>query len=1000
MFSLFTITLEEGDGERIIKENNHMEEQDSSVGLELSEESNLSKKVDKLPAYMWILSTIGKFFKAIFAFVFSFIIDVFKSLFNFFKVVGLGIYKGILGIGKIFKDLYHKFVFNDIWGRLSFLFFGVSNIANRRYVNGLLMLVFEIAYLFLFFFSGVGSIRLLGSLGDVKKSYEGNCTFDPDLGDELCEHVPASNSVLILVYAILWILSIFLFFVIWKKSIDSGYKNYRIAHFEDFVRRADTSKPYSDQIDEDITSSEFYSVSNKELKYRYLPVLKAMEELADKDTSLSEKERIIDKRYYKYVYIRTIEYRKEFHKKRLALLSKVNKIDAKINKIEGKYYFNDKIASLEKEVNVLVASYNQTSSDLDLMYDDLLKKGIQPKKDDAYNALSKKNHSLRDAKIRKESILVSLKQHKQKLIDKQNQKKLILTSKLDDLSKNDISFSTLDSVENHSQYGKFNVYYTKKAAFEKDILFYSHYQEIKDIYNSGLVDYASANEENKKKRETRKAEYEARLDEINKQYEGIYARRNAIIELRNKENEEFKSKIASCSKEEKADLLFQHNDMLKTLKGKILSLPTVKEIKVGKKEDVKNATKAYNRDYKGYVVDYSPKAYARAIATDELVVKYGLEYALASKYVRVIEKSLSNEEVAKRIEEQKANLEQYVNDNPNAYDGKPLTLKQQVSSLLNENFHTALLALPILGVLLFTLMPLILSILVAFTNFDKNHVFPASTFSWAGWLNFQDIFNPGEASAYQGLGKALQSTFVWTFVWAIVATFANYFLGIIFALMINKQGVKFKKFWRFVFMLSIAVPQFISLIALSVLLKDTGAFGKWWYQTFGYTLRFTNDADIQGLRTKLIIILVNIWVGIPYTILETTGILMNIPNDLYESSRVDGANPFTQFIKITMPYIFFVTGPRLIQTFIGNVNNFGVIYFLSGGNPANNVIAGGQLGYTDLLVTYLYKLVTSPNNANYGLASAIGIIVFVICSFVSIIMYNRTSSSSREDQFQ
>ena len=149
-----------------------------------------------------------------------------------------------------------------------------------------------------------------------------------------------------------------------------------------------------------------------------------------------------------------------------------------------------------------------------------------------------------------------------------------------------------------------------------------------------------------------------------------------------------------------------------------------------------------------------------------------------------------------------------------------------------------------------------------------------------------------------------------------------------------------------------------------------------------------------------LIIVINLWHGVPYTILQTSGILMNIPRDLYESSKIDGAGTVTQFTKITMPYIFFVTGPSLIQTFIGNINNFGVIYFLTGGGPAASTPISNAPGQTDLLITYIYDLVVTAQFRDYGLASVIGIIVFVICAFISIVMYNRSSAISREDQFQ
>ena len=203
------------------------------------------------------------------------------------------------------------------------------------------------------------------------------------------------------------------------------------------------------------------------------------------------------------------------------------------------------------------------------------------------------------------------------------------------------------------------------------------------------------------------------------------------------------------------------------------------------------------------------------------------------------------------------------------------------------------------------------------------------------------------------------------------------------------------------FILTIAIPQFISLLSISTLLKDTGALGQLYNQITGSKLGFGTLADPTSVNlTKMIIILVNIWVGIPYTILSTTGILLNIPKDLYESAKVDGAGTVTQFVKITMPYILFVTGPYLITQFVGNINNFNVIFFLTGGGPSITGSALLGLGQTDLLITFLYKIITSTNNPQYGIASTVGIVIFVICAFFSIIMYNKSGAIKEEDQFQ
>ena len=325
-----------------------------------------------------------------------------------------------------------------------------------------------------------------------------------------------------------------------------------------------------------------------------------------------------------------------------------------------------------------------------------------------------------------------------------------------------------------------------------------------------------------------------------------------------------------------------------------------------------------------------------------------------------------------------------------------------IKNVFDKSYHRTLLSIPMFGLVCFTIIPIIVMVLIAFTNYNQNHLTPGRLFDWVGMYNFQNLFASGTSAGNNIFLQVFGEVLLWTLIWAFFATFSNYFLGIIMALLINKDGIKLKGFWRFMFMISIAVPQFISLIAMSILLSNTGALSGLYQQLTGSPLNFAvghKPADVT--RTKVIIILVNIWIGVPYTILSTSGILMNIPRDLYESSKIDGANAFVQFTKITLPYIFFVTGPSLIQSFIGNINNFGVIYFLTGGGATyDETIFNRLLGETDLLITYIYKVVTSVNNSDFGLASTIGIFVFVICAFISLIMYNRSSAVSGEDTFQ
>jgi len=153
---------------------------------------------------------------------------------------------------------------------------------------------------------------------------------------------------------------------------------------------------------------------------------------------------------------------------------------------------------------------------------------------------------------------------------------------------------------------------------------------------------------------------------------------------------------------------------------------------------------------------------------------------------------------------------------------------------------------------------------------------------------------------------------------------------------------------------------------------------------------------------RVLVIVINIWVGIPYIMLMATGILMNIPSDLYESARIDGASSVQQYTKITLPYMMFVMGPYLLTSFVGNLNNFNVIYLLSGGNPINTQIgtAGGvSVGHTDLLITWLYKMTLNSAESKYYMASVIGIMVFLVVAILSLIVYNVIPSTKNEEDY-
>lgn len=337
-----------------------------------------------------------------------------------------------------------------------------------------------------------------------------------------------------------------------------------------------------------------------------------------------------------------------------------------------------------------------------------------------------------------------------------------------------------------------------------------------------------------------------------------------------------------------------------------------------------------------------------------------------------------------------ANIRDAWNAQRNLEQGRKIdSFRDDLRSLTHERFHITLLSMPMLTLVLFTLLPIIFMILIAFTNFDADHQPPGNLFTWVGMTNVTDIFLGNEIKTNTFFGLL-----GWTIIWAILATFTNYILGMLLAVAINSKLVKLKQVWRTCFIIAIAIPQFVSLLLISRALEPAGAVNVL-LQKLGLIdspLPFLLDPTLA----RIVVVVVNMWIGIPYTMMTFSGVLMNIPAELYESAEIDGAGPIKKFTSITLPYMIFVTAPATITTFVTNFNNFNVIYLLTGGGPFS--LDYYQAGKTDLLVTWLYKLTVNRND--YSLASTIGIFIFILVSTCSLIVYNRTGAVQKEDQFQ
>lgn len=347
----------------------------------------------------------------------------------------------------------------------------------------------------------------------------------------------------------------------------------------------------------------------------------------------------------------------------------------------------------------------------------------------------------------------------------------------------------------------------------------------------------------------------------------------------------------------------------------------------------------------------------------------------------------------------------YIADTAVKEGRKPSTFKEDCAALLDNRFHILMLTPTCLAALVFTVLPTIMMICIAFTTYNAAEMTGVTElFHWNGFDNFVSLFDSKTDSA---LGIEISKRFFpvlgWTFVWAIFATFTCYFGGILLAILINKKGLWGKKAFRTIFILTIAIPQFISLLVMRNLFDINGPINSI-LQNMGVsksinflgqptTLDTVYPANVAVVR--IMVIVINMWLGIPYTMLMTSGILMNIPADLYEAARVDGTSNVKMFFKITLPYVIFITTPYLISSFVGNINSFNTIFLLTGGGPE---VTGYKAGETDLLVTWLYKLTIEKGDFNTG--SVIGIFTFIITATITLITYRRSKAYNEEDTFQ
>lgn len=307
-----------------------------------------------------------------------------------------------------------------------------------------------------------------------------------------------------------------------------------------------------------------------------------------------------------------------------------------------------------------------------------------------------------------------------------------------------------------------------------------------------------------------------------------------------------------------------------------------------------------------------------------------------------------------------------------------LDLVKILKKLFDKKFYVFTLALPIFGVLIFNVLPIVFMILIAFTNYGGN-IIPPELVDWVGLENFKNLLTLSQ------FAPTFFKILTWNLLWAIASTTLNYFLGLGLALLYENKFVKHKALWKAFPILAYAIPGFITLLAFKFMFSYGGPINQLIVESGNKPIGFL-DLDAKWMA-RLIGLGVNAWISIPSIMLLATGLLSNRNMSMYEAASIDGASSWTQFKRITLPYMIYATTPVLIGQFVGNFNNFGIFYFLRGGLYLDGYFLASD---TDLLINWLYNL--SISNNYYNIGAAISLVIFIITSALSLLVYVRTNS--------
>jgi arabinogalactan oligomer/maltooligosaccharide transport system permease protein len=285
----------------------------------------------------------------------------------------------------------------------------------------------------------------------------------------------------------------------------------------------------------------------------------------------------------------------------------------------------------------------------------------------------------------------------------------------------------------------------------------------------------------------------------------------------------------------------------------------------------------------------------------------------------------------------------------------------------------------LISIFVFTLLPVLYTIYISFTNYNMMNL---ENYSLVGLANYISVMAGS-------LAKMFFPLLLWTVGFAFLSTAGSYFMGMGLAILLNNSKMKEAKLYKGILILPWALPATIAILAWQGLLNEQ-------YGGINMVLSMIGIHSIPWLTNPLwarfAIIMVNIWLGFPYMLNVCLGGLQSIDKTYYEVAKMEGASNWESFKRVTFPMLTKVSIPLVISSFASNFNNFGNIYMITQGGPPK---PGSQFaGSTDILASAIYKMTTWSNR--YELSATLSVISFILVAGMTLLNMKVTRAFEEE----